>query len=793
MPRLSEPTRTIRVLHIDDESNYLELTKIFLEESNPLLQIQSYLDPVQALTEIMSGDFDCVLSDYLMAEMDCLELASKIRETTDIPIIMYTGQGSEEVAERAFEIGIDDYIRKEAISSHYQVLAKRIVSAVERKRTRELLAESEEKYRRLWEDSSDGLVIVDKRSGGILDFNEEFIRQTGRSHGELQSLKFWDIQPSTARESIREKFLEERDEGSVISTETQFQKPSGEAVDIDLLSREIKIGDREVFQSRCRDITEQKRYQERLEALHRHASELSQTKDEKEVSKFTLDGIEEVFGFRKMSFSVVNGKTIRPVEIRSDSPLTRTEIPLDGVGLIAKVARTGESVLLSDVRKETDYYMARESTRSELTVPVKIGDEVVAVINIESSELDAISTEDQKLVETFSEHVASAISINRESSKLGFSEEKYRSLFESTHEGVLISGPDGRYTSANPAVAAMLGYDLPDDLVGLSAVDFYAVPEQRDEVYETLMEKGYITDYEHGIKRKDGSHGIISANVTLHKTDDGGILRAEVIFRDITERKKIERQLRESETLYRELAEKNIDVIYKVDLDGRLLYISQAIGEVGGYNPEEVIGKPFISFLPEDQRPKVSDALLNALGGSQVQLFETEIYSKDGSRVSVAVNSSPLLKDGQIVGFQGILRDITEHTRMIEALRMSEERWRSLVDVAPDGILTMNMKGVITWVNEGFLRLTGYPREEIVGKHFSKLNTIRARDIPGYLKMFAQVLRGRLPRSFEYSYVHSDGSTRWAEGSLQPAHGQPAPRLPRPRPHPHRDDNGSII
>ena len=159
---------------------------------------------------------------------------------------------------------------------------------------------------------------MDKQSGGILDFNEEFTRQSGRDLVELRSLKLWDIQPSTARESIREKFLEERDEGTVISTETQFQKPSGEVVDIDLLSREIKIGDRDVFQSRCRDITEKKRYNERLEAIHSHASELSQTKEEKAVAKFTLDGIEEIFGFRKMSFSLVHGS--REHQIRADSP-----------------------------------------------------------------------------------------------------------------------------------------------------------------------------------------------------------------------------------------------------------------------------------------------------------------------------------------------------------------------------------------------------------------------------------------------------------------------------------------
>jgi len=640
----SQDTKLILV--VDDDVDHLEITRINLEAADPNLSITSVTSPEDGLELLDKQHYDCIVSDYKMPRMDGIKFARRIRETSGIPFILYTGQGSEEVAEEAFTVGVDDYIRKEAHSSHIQVLAKRIRSAIDQKNATD----------------------------------------------------------------------------------------------------------------------EQKRYRERLEAIHRHASELGKTRDAKEVAKYTLDGIDDIFGFQKMSFSMVDGHIIRPVEIRSDSPLSRTEIPLDDVGLIAEVVRTGESILVPNVRIIENYYMARESTMSELTVPVMIDDEVVAVINIESSEVDAFSIEDQRLVETFSEHVASAISINRETNKLRLSEEEYRSLFESTRNGVLISGPDGRYTSANNSAAAILGYDSPEDLVGLSAVDFYANPEERDEVYRTLMETGYLTDYEHEIKRKDGSLGTVSANVTLHKDDDGEILRSEVFFRDITERKRIENQLRESETLYRDLAEKSLDVIYRVDLEGRLQYISQAIGPVAGYRPEEVIGESFIGFLPEDERLKVSEAIQNALKGNQVQLFETEILDKEGSRVSVAVNSSPLMRDGEIIGFQGIIRDISEHSRMIEELRLSEERFRNLVELSPEVIITFDFKGFVTSVNSAIERLSGFSPDEIVGSHFTKLGIVRLQDIPRFVGIFSSVIKGKMPPPFEFPYKHKDGTLKWAQG-----------------------------
>ena len=130
----SRQNERIRVLLVDDEMDRLTITKEFLLEDHPKFSIVSTDSASKALEVLRSEDFDCVVTDYQMPGMDGFELAARIRETGDVPIIICTGRGSEEVAEKAFAVGVDDYIRKEPSAAHFQLLARRIRVAVEKRR-----------------------------------------------------------------------------------------------------------------------------------------------------------------------------------------------------------------------------------------------------------------------------------------------------------------------------------------------------------------------------------------------------------------------------------------------------------------------------------------------------------------------------------------------------------------------------------------------------------------------------------------------------------------------------------
>jgi PleD family two-component response regulator len=119
-------------MYIDDDESQLALSSLMLRGVDPYLDIKTTSDPEEVLSHC--DEYDVIVTDYVMPEIDGVHLAKKIREKFSTPIIIYTGQGGQEVAEAAFLVGVDDYIRKEVEAAHYQVFAQRIRVAAERYR-----------------------------------------------------------------------------------------------------------------------------------------------------------------------------------------------------------------------------------------------------------------------------------------------------------------------------------------------------------------------------------------------------------------------------------------------------------------------------------------------------------------------------------------------------------------------------------------------------------------------------------------------------------------------------------
>ena len=138
---------------MDDDEDYFMILKRQIEKFDPLINMNFISSPSDVLELLES--FDCIVSDYKMPHFDGVQLAFTIRETSDIPIILYTGHGGEEVASAAFEAGVDDYIVKESSASHYQVFSKRIRMVVENYEYERMLRAREVKYRAFVDRSID--------------------------------------------------------------------------------------------------------------------------------------------------------------------------------------------------------------------------------------------------------------------------------------------------------------------------------------------------------------------------------------------------------------------------------------------------------------------------------------------------------------------------------------------------------------------------------------------------------------------------------------------------------------
>ncbi|MDP2900058.1 MAG: response regulator [Candidatus Bathyarchaeota archaeon] len=123
----------LRILHVDDDLNQLMFTKLFLEECGPGISVESVLIPSEAVDVVEAEEYDCVVSDYQMSDMDGITLTHRLRERSDIPIIIYTGRGSDEVEKVARAAGADGYVQKETDPTHYKGLYAQILDVVHEK------------------------------------------------------------------------------------------------------------------------------------------------------------------------------------------------------------------------------------------------------------------------------------------------------------------------------------------------------------------------------------------------------------------------------------------------------------------------------------------------------------------------------------------------------------------------------------------------------------------------------------------------------------------------------------
>lgn len=142
---------TIRVLHVDDDPEFADLTQLYLERETDRLAVEAVTDPREAVSTIEADPPDCVVSDYEMPGMDGLELLETVRDRwPDLPFVLFTGRGSEAVASEAVSLDVTDYVQKNTQQSTYRLLANRIENAVEKWRQQRRAAELRHRFEVAW-------------------------------------------------------------------------------------------------------------------------------------------------------------------------------------------------------------------------------------------------------------------------------------------------------------------------------------------------------------------------------------------------------------------------------------------------------------------------------------------------------------------------------------------------------------------------------------------------------------------------------------------------------------------
>ncbi len=928
-----KPQDFIRVLHIDDEQSQLMLVKRFLEDADSAIRVVSVSSSEEAQALLQQRVFDCVVSDYVMPRINGIEFARRVREESGIPFILYTGHGSENVAETAFAAGIDDYFRKEPEPSHYRLLAKRIRASIERYQAQERLKESELKYRTLVEQSLQGIIIAQGVPPRLVFANPSISKIFGYALDELLSLSpaqlmnlvhpeeegfllkrykellegkpaplryefqgikkdgtpIWvellairieymrkpAIQATFLDITERKRVVEELEEsrrhfrtlfdimvdpvvivdgkGKILEVTDRFEKVTGykredlldkNFLNINVVAEEDKTllkknlmkrlkgtasspyvvevvtidGDKILFEVNSqkiefvgkpavmavfRDITTRKFYEERLQALHNHVLKLASAEDIKQVSEMTLEVMEAVLGFEFISFQIVEDKKLITLGTRG-YPSLGIPLPLEGKGITVRAARERRTIYVPDVRDDPDFIRGERESLSELAVPALSEGVTVAILNVERRQLDAFAEPDRNLLETLAGHVASVIERLRKEEK----EKRYEKRLEALHRHATeLSSAETIEEIARltfDAVELVLGFQwgdfsiiegnklVPVYIKGIDLKSFGELPlngpgvtvravktgesqlisdTRKDEDYvEVLVEGEKPSLSELVVPVKVESHVVAIINleneaINAFRIEDQKLLETLALHvASAIERLKNENMLQSSEERYQTLLESSRDAVCVI-ADERYAYVNNCHAELLGFSdPSDLIGRKAIEFVAPEDKERVLEMIRGRPKGEKhPDLYELKMQRKNGTAVDVETHVSVIEYDGKPASL-AFTRDITDRKQMEEEIIKSEERWRSLVELAPDGIITIDTKGVITSVNTAFIKFAGFSKDELLGKDVTKLGIIRSKDIQSYLNLFNSILGGKITPSIEFVYQHKNGTTGWAEG-----------------------------
>ncbi|MBP8016863.1 PAS domain S-box protein [Candidatus Gracilibacteria bacterium] len=319
------------------------------------------------------------------------------------------------------------------------------------------------------------------------------------------------------------------------------------------------------------------------------------------------------------------------------------------------------------------------------------------------------------------------------------SEENYRSLVNNVNIGVYRSsgGAKGKFIEANPAIAKILGYKSIDEVkkISLSKDLFHKNSGGRKKFLKKLREQGFVKNEEVIFKKKNGNPIICSITATSHYNDKGGIDWIDGVLEDITEQKKSEEALKNSQRKLFHIIDFYPDATIVIDKEGKIIAWNKAIEKMTGCSARNMIGKGNHEYaLPFFNRriPILIDIALQFDNKKKDNFEERYLdikFSKDclegitenaflkGKKVFLYGRASPLRdENGKIIGAIESIRDITDAKLADEKLKESEERSKVLLSNLPDCIFIHN-KGIITYGNKAMMEVMACDEKELIGTH----------------------------------------------------------------------------
>jgi PAS domain S-box-containing protein len=441
-----------------------------------------------------------------------------------------------------------------------------------------------------------------------------------------------------------------------------------------------------------------------------------------------------------------------------------------GRGVVGTAAATGTSILATDVRQAEDWRANPNlpETHGELAVPIKLRDQVLGILDVQSAQANTLSADDQLLLEGLCGQIAIAIESTRLFDSVQQSERdlaKFKLGLERSTAAVFITDPQGVITYVNPAFEKIYGYSS-GEAVGQTPriIKSGVVPrEQYQYFWSTLLAKQTVAG-EIINKTKDGRLVPIEGSNNPIVNEAGEIVGFLGMHTDITERKRAERELAESAQLLRTLIDAIPDYIYAKDLQGKHILGNQALAQLYGLpSPAEMVGKSDFDLYPPELAEQYfasEQALLR--DGQMLISHEEPNVDSTGRQKWNSTTKVPLRdQEGNIIGLVGITSDITHRKEVELELARSAQLLRTIIDNSRDLIYIKDTQGRFLVASQALARLVGVQTaDEVVGK--SDFDFFP----PDLAKKYATdeqniMLAGEPLVDIEEPGAHPDGSPIW--------------------------------
>jgi diguanylate cyclase (GGDEF)-like protein/PAS domain S-box-containing protein len=328
----------------------------------------------------------------------------------------------------------------------------------------------------------------------------------------------------------------------------------------------------------------------------------------------------------------------------------------------------------------------------------------------QGDDIDAIMTGLNMLAEELDARVAA---IEKANGELHQSEARFKAIFNNALDGIaVVRKLDRHIYMVNDAFCHMLGYSR-EELLSQS-ISVLHKPDDLPYVigaFEKAATQSAFSNFDDiPLCRKDGS--VFYTQVSGSLMELQGEQYVIGMFKDITVRKKMEEELTKIVREHRAVTDNVFDKLYKIDVNGNLLWWNKAIEEATGLTSNELLNRPAIEFFCEKDRVTVTKAIREAITLGYTTL-EANFITKVGSALH-EINGAALKDDnGKIIGITGVGRDISERRKSEEKLRQAAK----VFECTTEGVIITDTNNTIVDVNEAFTRICGYSREEVIGKN----------------------------------------------------------------------------